>query len=64
MSRIDNPSQPINAPTIPADGGIVEMFRPDRLAASQHPAIVSLTRDPVTNVSAAVILEAGGPVAR
>jgi hypothetical protein len=64
MSRIDNIAQPINAPLIPSDGGIVEMFRPERLARSQHPATASLTVDPVTHVAAGIIAEVGGPTYR
>jgi hypothetical protein len=63
-TRIDNVAQPINAPEIFSAGSIVELFRPENLAASQHPAIVSLTRDPVTDVSASIIAEVGGPTYR
>lgn len=61
---ITNPAQPIRADLISSDGGILEMFRPENLARSQHPAIASLTIDPVTNVAAGIIAEVGGPTYR
>jgi hypothetical protein len=63
-TRISNPAQEISAPLISSDGGIVEMFRPENLARSQHPAIAPLTADPVTNVAAGIIAEVGGPTYR
>ena len=63
-TKIDNVAQPISAPLTPSDGGIVELFRPDRLARSQHPAIAPLTADPVTSVAAGIIAEVGGPTYR
>jgi hypothetical protein len=39
MSRISNPSAPVNAPQAPADGSILDPFRRDRLPISQHPAL-------------------------
>jgi hypothetical protein len=64
MSNLPSPASPMNAPTIPSDGGIIQLFRPENLARSQHPAIVSLTANDVTSVSASIIAEVGGPRTR
>ena len=61
---ITNPAQPICADLISSDGGIPRNVSPGELARSQHPAIASLTIDPVTNVAAGIIAEVGGPTYR
>jgi hypothetical protein len=39
MSRISNPSAPIDAPAVPSEGEILAPFRRENLRESTHPAL-------------------------
>jgi hypothetical protein len=39
MSRITNPSAPIDAPAVPSEGEILAPFRRENLSPSSHPAL-------------------------